>query len=280
MSHPLDSLEKIIVENSDDFIIDSNIIADSTFSKKIYDCYNISNMDMDNLIENKEYFQKIDGIFSNLENVYIIKEITEENRRLLQICNEKCEWFKKKPDSCKEKIESFKQFNDYLFNLILTTKQRTLKPNDKLYNKILQCTGIIVLEYNNFREHKDNNKYGIRGEKRDDFSYLGTDEKLIATVLHRALTEKKDASIITKDKHLCGKFGLTYRLITCKELDNRIGDLKNHNLKVVGLSRDEKEYEIIRQTKNFSDIEKFSIDGVTGEYRKSLKEKINNILKV
>ena len=44
----------------------------------------------------------------------------------------------------KEKIESCKQFNDYLFNLILTTKQRTLKPNDKLYNKILANGAILI----------------------------------------------------------------------------------------------------------------------------------------
>ena len=281
MSLPIDSLEKIIAENSDDFIFDSNIIADSIFSRYIYDCPEISDMDMGIVKEERRYIQKIDEIFLNFSNVYTIKEVSEEKNRFLQLCNEKYEWFKKKSKTDDaENLECFKQFNSDVFEMIKTVKKKLLKPNDKIYNKILQCTNLLSKEYELYTDYsKSTNSYGKRGEKRTDFQYLGTDEKLIAATFHRALIEKKDVSLVTKDQRMWSKFSLVYSVTTNDEIINKIDDLKKYNLKIIGLVEGDTEFNIKRQTKKLNEKYPHANGAENIDYLKKFKNEIEGILK-
>jgi len=278
MDHPLDSLEVFLSNSSEDFIFDSNVLTTSDLSRHIYSCFDISTLDISVLERGIEYLQKTEDILSKFGNVYTLEEVREEERRFLQICNEKYDWLKRVSKSNRENLEIFDKFNFDLFKLIKSTKHRELRPHGRLYPGMLQCISMVSRDYDTQKDYKDPQSYGKRGEKRREFQYLDTDEKLIAAAFDRALAEKKEISIVTNDHMLWGKFGLVYRLLTCKELNNRIEGLKEYNLRVIGIS--EGKYDIVKQTSKFNDKEYFYKGGVGESYLNKFKEIMENALQI
>jgi hypothetical protein len=280
MNH-LDSLEKFLNENPEDFILDTNSIKvewnGMDMLEYLYECCRPTNIDNDFL---EEVLSTISGYrkILSMPNVYIIDEVREETRTMHKKFSESCRWHGKKASGERSgsKISLMNEINKEIFELVNEMKKNEIRPHGEFYKSILDCIKIISDEYEKSITHYRRTFLGHGRRKPKTAEYFGTDEKIIATAFHRSITEDREVSVITNDGILGKKLKLAYTLIACPELYYGLAKLQRNPMKVYRINMQNE----IRFMKNMMRVhpEKFGLYKLSPEKNKELKYELDNIL--
>ncbi len=234
----VDSLRKVLTSNPENFILDSSSIilkyGDKKMLETIYDIKDIAGLRQDFLDGSLETIKEIKDIAS-LDNVLVIPEVTQEVFNGLEIINKKLGWYKQRIHSnkCLEKIQKLGEIASEVFYLTKTLKSKEVKCSEVVYSNLLKSVKAISEKFDQDSRYKEKKYFDRKKEKKS--SNLETDEKIIATIFYKTLTDNKPYSSISNDIILSKKFTACYALLTCEEIDF-LKDTKKHNMKIYGIT--------------------------------------------
>lgn len=277
----VNSLKNIIANSPEDFILDSSALRVeykcNGFIEETYDSKKAAHLDSTSLAETLDSTIALNEI-AELGNVYFIPEITREVKSAREILSKKLSWFGRMSDGSSKSelnIETINQIALEVLHLTDKIKKKEIKHNnaDQLYPKILEFTNLISERFDEYAKYS-NKPFFYHRKKEKLNNCLGTDEKLIATVLTKAFNEKRDCSFVSNDILLVKKLIASYLLLSCEEM-GLFKELKNHNIKSYGQSLGE--YALYRETSRLEPQMRFILFIANDKQNAELRAKAKNL---
>lgn len=282
MKKEIESLEKILKSNTDETILDSNILVTNDgkagILEVLFEFHENSDLDIGFLTQVRDETIEVNRLLNECPHIYTIKEIIGEKQRFLEKFNGMYRWHKKKAGyRMSDEINLMRDISNEVFEMITSLKGKEFRTNSALYESILECIRMISESYDNVTEVKPRSYLYERKNGKQDYG-LKTDEKIIATTFYRALKEKKPFNIISNDEAMTNKFRLSYQLLSCNDLENGLKELKDTTIQFFSIIPWQKEYYLNLCTKTIKEQDGFEFPGLGKEDTDSLKYSMDNLI--